>query len=285
VDSSDGGSPLTTAEIESDLTSLEVSMGTTSPLVCNECGDCVSDSTNVANDYSWWNNLCQAVNTLGIGICAYYWLSTSGSIASSYYNEAILASAPYVPNTFGTEYINDITVAPSPPPSLTVTVVWNTGGSVYWQDMTASNSSGTLTTGTYPENTATLIIPYGDTVSFTGEPNTVYQTGYYFDYFSVTHSTGIAPANGATTNNPYSVQVEDNFTLAAVFGLTSYTPPPSASPTSSATAAPNGGNGGGLPNNNQTIWGISLADWLYISLGIALFIAVALIVSVIAKKK
>ena len=89
-------------------------MGVSAPLVINEEGSCLSSSSNVQNDYNWWNSLIQAQNTLGIGAGAYYWLSSSG-LGGSYDGEELLTSG-YTPNTMGQEYINAYTA-----PTLTTT--------------------------------------------------------------------------------------------------------------------------------------------------------------------
>jgi hypothetical protein len=105
LDSSSGGIPYTTAQLETILRDQAIgTMGTTAPLVSNEEGDCSALTSNIANDYVWWNNLLQAQNALGIGAGAYYWLSSNG-LGGAYAGEDLLISG-YTPNTFGQIYIN-----------------------------------------------------------------------------------------------------------------------------------------------------------------------------------
>jgi hypothetical protein len=108
--------------IENALQLLEGTMGVNAPLVINEEGSCLSSSSNVQNDYNWWNTLLQAQDTLGIGAGAYYWLSSSG-LGPTYDGEELLTSG-YTPNTMGQEYINAYTGAtttPTPTPTGTPT--------------------------------------------------------------------------------------------------------------------------------------------------------------------
>ena len=67
---------MTTAQIQSALQGLEQTMGVNAPLVFNEFGDCLSSSPcgpSYANDYAWFNSVCQATSNLGLGLTAYYW--------------------------------------------------------------------------------------------------------------------------------------------------------------------------------------------------------------------
>jgi hypothetical protein len=118
VDSSSGGVPMTEAQIQTQLQGLQSSMGVAAPLVMNEEGDCSSGSSNIQNDYTWWNNLIQAQNACGIGAGAYYWLS-SGGLGGSFDGEELITSG-YTPNTMGQDYINAYT-APAPTPTPTPT--------------------------------------------------------------------------------------------------------------------------------------------------------------------
>jgi hypothetical protein len=121
VDAGSGGTPMTTAQIQSALQGAETSMGVTAPLVINEFGDCLSASAcgpSYSQDYSWFNSVCQATNNLGIGLTAYYW-ATIGNIAPD--QEGLLSAAStYTPNTEGQDFINAYT-APTPTPTPTST--------------------------------------------------------------------------------------------------------------------------------------------------------------------
>ena len=99
-----GGIPKTVEQLESDLTKLVNSMNVTAPLVINEEGSCRSSSANVTNDYIWWRNVLQAQARLGIGMCAYYWLSDSG-LGGAFSGLGLLSSG-YSPNTMGQIYID-----------------------------------------------------------------------------------------------------------------------------------------------------------------------------------
>lgn len=103
-----GAVPLTEAQIAADFSALQSSMGVSTPLVFNEAGDCSYYTANIANDYIWWNNVCQAAHADGIGMSAYYfarWITNGGL---GYVNLGVIATAPYSPNTFGQEFIDDI---------------------------------------------------------------------------------------------------------------------------------------------------------------------------------
>ncbi len=117
-DSSSGGVPMTTAQLETQLQSLQSGMDVSAPLVINEEGSCLSSSSNTANDATWWTNLLTAQYACGIGDGAYYWLSSSG-LGGTYDGEELLSSG-YTPNTMGQDYINAY-VAPSPTPTPTAT--------------------------------------------------------------------------------------------------------------------------------------------------------------------
>ena len=121
VDADAGGQPLTTSQIQTDLQGAETSMGVTAPLVINEFGDCLSASAcgpSYTQDYTWFNNVCQATSNLGIGLTAYYWASID-SLAPD--NEGLLSAAStYTPNTQGQDFINAYT-APTPTPTPTTT--------------------------------------------------------------------------------------------------------------------------------------------------------------------
>ncbi len=97
-------------------------MGISAPLVINEEGSCLSSSGNSQNDYTWFGNLLQAQNALGIGAGAYYWLSSSG-LGGTYDGEYLLSSG-YAAANMGQDYINaytGTTTTPSPPPTSTPT--------------------------------------------------------------------------------------------------------------------------------------------------------------------
>ncbi len=114
VSNSNGGVPLTAAQLQTTLNALinggtdaqgytYPNMGVSAPVVMNEEGDGSLSSSNVTNDYIWWNNLLQAQNALGIGAGAYYWLSSRG-LGPTYDGNELLTSG-YAPNTMGQEYI------------------------------------------------------------------------------------------------------------------------------------------------------------------------------------
>ncbi len=106
VDTSAGGVPYTTAQLETLLQTQALNtMGITAPLISNEEGDCTADTSNITADQVWWNNLLQAQNALGVGEDAYFWLSSSGLGPTLAAGEALLASG-YTPNTFGQDYLN-----------------------------------------------------------------------------------------------------------------------------------------------------------------------------------
>ena len=66
-----------------------------------------------ANDYAWFNSVCQATANLGIGLTAYYWATINGLAPL---NEGLLSSASsYTPNHEGTDFINAY-IAPTPTP-------------------------------------------------------------------------------------------------------------------------------------------------------------------------
>lgn len=108
----DGGVPKTTSQLESDIQGVINTMGVTAPLVINEEGSCRSSSSNVANDYIWWENILQAQANLGVGMCAYYWLSDSG-LGGAFSGLGQLSSG-YSPNTMGQEYIDSYVGAADP---------------------------------------------------------------------------------------------------------------------------------------------------------------------------
>jgi hypothetical protein len=80
------------------------SMGVSAPLVINEEGSCMSSSQNRQNDLTWWTNLVSAQRDLGVGACAYYWLS-DGGLGGVYSGETML-SGGYTPNSMGQAYID-----------------------------------------------------------------------------------------------------------------------------------------------------------------------------------
>ena len=99
------------------------SLGVNAPLVANEAGDCSYCATNIQNDYTWWNSVCQATSSLGIGLGAYYWASPITSGGLGWLDEALL-SGPWQtgqagppPNTFGQEFLNsNLNANPVPTP-------------------------------------------------------------------------------------------------------------------------------------------------------------------------
>ncbi|MCW4004136.1 MAG: glycoside hydrolase family 5 protein, partial [Candidatus Bathyarchaeota archaeon] len=105
-------------------------MGVSAPLVINEEGSCLTSSKNKQNDYTWWQNLILAQRDLGVGACAYYWLSDSG-LGPVYSGETMLSSGyGYTPNTMGQAYVNAYqppaatptpTATPTPSPTPTPT--------------------------------------------------------------------------------------------------------------------------------------------------------------------
>ena len=107
---------LTQSNIESQLKTAISQMGISAPLVANEEGSCLAVSSNVQNDYTWWNLLVQAQAKLGIGFGPYYWISNSG-LGGAYVGEALISSG-YTPNTMGQAYINAYT-APTTNPNPT----------------------------------------------------------------------------------------------------------------------------------------------------------------------
>ncbi len=110
------------------------SLGVNAPLVANEAGDCSYYAANMQNDNTWWNNICQATASLGIGLGAYYWASPITSGGLGWLDEALI-SGPWQmgqssppPNTFGQEFINSnlnssttTTSSSTPAPSATPT--------------------------------------------------------------------------------------------------------------------------------------------------------------------
>ncbi len=121
-DSSSGGVPMTTAQLETQLQSLQSGMDVSAPLVINEEGSCLSSSSNTANDATWWTNLLTAQYACGIGDGAYYWLSSSG-LGGTYDGEELLSSG-YTPNTMGQDYINAYVAPPATPtPAPTATPI------------------------------------------------------------------------------------------------------------------------------------------------------------------
>jgi hypothetical protein len=101
---------MTTAQIETQLQGLLSNMGISAPVVMNEQGDCELVSANISNDYTWWSNLLQAENALGIGEGAYYWLSDSG--LGGVFDGNDLLTSGYTPNTTGQECINAYQASP-----------------------------------------------------------------------------------------------------------------------------------------------------------------------------
>ncbi len=88
------------------------SLGVNAPLVANEAGDCSYYAANIQNDNIWWNSICQATASLGIGLGAYYWASPITNGGLGWLDEALISgpwqtgqSAP-PPNIFGQEFIN-----------------------------------------------------------------------------------------------------------------------------------------------------------------------------------
>jgi len=114
------------AGLKAQLQAGIATMGVTAPLVINEEGSCLQRSPNRQNDVNWWTNLLKAQYDLGVGACAYYWLSDSG-LGGVYAGETMLSSG-YTPNDMGTAFINayvpqqKTTVAtPTPTPAPTET--------------------------------------------------------------------------------------------------------------------------------------------------------------------
>ena len=123
VDSSSGGIPMTTAQIQSALHGLQQSMGVNAPLVFNEAGDCQAESSNLNNDNAWWNSVCVASNQLGIGVCAFFWLRPSTDGGLGWYGEGLIGTAPNSPNTMGQEFINAYTGTSASSPTTTPTPI------------------------------------------------------------------------------------------------------------------------------------------------------------------
>ncbi len=121
LDSDAGGVPPTVAQLESTFSTLIGTMGVKAPLVFNEAGDCQAESTNINNDNTWWNSVCVASNADGIGVGAYYWARTTADGGLGYYDEGLIGTAPYSPNTLGQEFINAYTPTPTPSPTATPT--------------------------------------------------------------------------------------------------------------------------------------------------------------------
>jgi hypothetical protein len=108
--------------LKSQVQTAVNSMGVSAPLVINEEGSCTTSSPNKQNDYTWWQNLILAQRDLGVGACAYYWLSDSG-LGGVYSGETLLTSG-YSPNTMGQSYINAYNgVPPSPTATPTPTPI------------------------------------------------------------------------------------------------------------------------------------------------------------------
>ena len=111
-----GGTPMSTAQIETQLQNLQSTMGINAPIVINEEGSCLSSSNNAQNDYTWFNNLLQAQTATGFGIGAYYWLSNSG-LGGTYDGEYLLSSG-YTAASMGQALINSYTgTDPTPAPT------------------------------------------------------------------------------------------------------------------------------------------------------------------------
>ncbi len=121
LDNDAGGIPYTESQMQSMFVSLQSSMGVTAPLVFNEAGDCSYYSSNMTNDYIWWNNFCEAAWSDNISVTAYYFDRnySAGGIAEA--NLGLIASAPYTPSQFGTTFIEDshagAVLGPTPTPS------------------------------------------------------------------------------------------------------------------------------------------------------------------------
>ncbi|MCW4000965.1 MAG: glycoside hydrolase family 5 protein [Candidatus Bathyarchaeota archaeon] len=97
-------------------------MGVTAPLVVNEEGSCLNSSPNHQRDLTWWTNVLKVQQDMGIGACAYYWLSDSG-LGGIYSGETMLSSG-YSPNNMGQAFIsayNGAITAPPPTPTATAT--------------------------------------------------------------------------------------------------------------------------------------------------------------------
>ena len=165
-----GGIPYNVTEMTTIFANLKTSMGVSAPLVFNEAGDCSYYSTNLTNDYIWWDAVNKAAYANDIGISAYYFARfiTLGGIAGV--NLGIIDTAPYSPNTFGQIFINDSvgnslvltnsspSPSPSPPPSSPPTGSSSHGGVLPQTSPTSSPKPPIIPRLTFLGSGSTLIL-------------------------------------------------------------------------------------------------------------------------------
>lgn len=165
LDSDAGGIPDTAAQLQTIFTNLKSSMGVSAPLVFNEAGDCSYYATDITNDYTWWNNFCQAAYADDIGVGAYYFDRNNSAGGVAGVNMGLISTAPYTPSVpFGIDFIADITSGASG--QSTVGTDLTAGFSVLPSNVTFSNILSAVYqldtwTGTNYETTTTInaIIP------------------------------------------------------------------------------------------------------------------------------
>jgi len=154
IDNDAGGIPDTEAQLATDFSALQTSMGVSAPLVFNEAGDCASQTAKIANDYIWWNNFCQAAFADVISVQAYFWARPSPTGLGPF-SEGLIATAPYSPNTFGSDFITDsqagnIALSSSSSPAYAITITSTYGNPT--ESGTAVASSSYTPTPNQPKN-------------------------------------------------------------------------------------------------------------------------------------
>jgi hypothetical protein len=143
------------AGLKAQLQAGIATMGITAPLVINEEGSCLSAVANKQNDYTWWQNVLLAQRDLGIGACAYYWLSDAG-LGPVYSGETMLSNGNgYVPNTMGQAFINAYNGASTPTPAPTATPTQTPTPTATPTPAPTATPTPTLTPTTAPTPTST----------------------------------------------------------------------------------------------------------------------------------
>ena len=90
-------------------------MDVAAPLVINEAGSCCTNyavSGDLQNEQNWWDGICHASKDLGVGLTAYYWMSSS-DMGPAYKGEEMITGDPWpagavspTPNWIGKTFIN-----------------------------------------------------------------------------------------------------------------------------------------------------------------------------------
>jgi hypothetical protein len=104
---------ISSLNVESQLTLALESMGVTAPMLINEAASCKSyvPYSDVKNEIGWWASLNNATRNLGIGLCAYYWMSDN-DLGPAFEGEALLMGSwvngtiSPVPNQMGEIFLN-----------------------------------------------------------------------------------------------------------------------------------------------------------------------------------